>query len=52
MCDTPCIFVYDCNYFTNICTIISLLYVILIIYTYNKINVLTALYIVNILDTF
>jgi hypothetical protein len=26
MCDAPCIFVYDCNYYTNICTIISLLY--------------------------
>ena len=27
MCDAPCIFVYDCSYFTNICTIISLLYI-------------------------
>ena len=23
MCDAPCIFVYDCSYYTNICTIIS-----------------------------
>jgi hypothetical protein len=27
MCDAPCIFLYDCYYFTNICTIISLLYI-------------------------
>jgi hypothetical protein len=26
MCDAPCIFVYDCSYYTNICTIIFLLY--------------------------
>jgi hypothetical protein len=25
MCDIPCIFVYDCNNFTNTCTIVHVL---------------------------